>query len=300
MVGGGLFSIGARQHHSLTPTDFATKEPDMTPNHIAFLGLGAMGQRMAARLLAAGHRVSVWNRSPGPAAALQAQGATLAASPREAAQGADVVISMVFDDAASRRVWLDPMDGAALGLSAQAFAVECSTLSPLWVAELAAALPVPLVDAPVAGSRLQAESGQLIFMAGGSPDAVARVQPLLLAMGGTVHPVGASGSGAWLKLAVNSLFATQVAAMAELLALLRGAGLDPAPLIATLKTMPVTSPAAAGAASLMLAGREPPGPAPVPNRRRALPGRAQRRLRCREPRRCSQALRLTPSTWRFP
>lgn len=230
----------------------------MTPTRIAFLGLGAMGQRMAARLLAAGQRVTVWNRSPGPSSALQQQGASVAATPREAAQDADIVFSMVFDDAASRRVWLDPVEGARLGLQTSAIAIECSTLSPSWVQELAAALPVPLVDAPVAGSRLQAEAGQLIFMAGGAPEAVARVQPLLLQLGGAVHPVGASGSGAWLKLAVNSLFATQVTAMAELLALLRGAGLDPAPLLATLKTMPITSPAAAGAASLMLAGNDSP------------------------------------------
>lgn len=224
---------------------------------ITFLGLGAMGQRMASRLLAAGHSVTVWNRSPQAAQALRERGAAVAATPREAAVGAEVVMSMVFDDAASRRVWLDADDGALRGMGASAIAVESSTLTPQWIGELGAALAergVAFVDAPVAGSRPQAEAGQLTFMAGGSQAAVERVTPMLLAMGSTVHHLGMVGSGAWLKLAVNALFGTQVAAMAEQLALLRGAGVDAERALAALKTMPVTSPAAAGAATLMLAG----------------------------------------------
>jgi 3-hydroxyisobutyrate dehydrogenase len=228
---------------------------------ITFLGLGAMGQRMAARLVAAGHPVTVWNRSPQAAQALREQGAAVAATPREAAEGADVVISMVFDDAASRRVWLDSADGALRGMKASAVAIESSTLTPAWIGDLGAALAargIAFVDAPVAGSRPQAEAGQLIFMAGGDAAAVERVKPLLLAMGGAVHHVGAVGSGAWLKLAVNALFGTQVAAMAEQLALLRGAGVDAERALAALKAMPVTSPAAAGTATLMLAGHFAP------------------------------------------
>lgn len=220
---------------------------------IAFLGLGAMGQRMAARLLAAGHRVHVWNRSPGPAQALQSLGALVAETPREAVADARFVFSMVRDDDASRGAWLDPHHGAAAGLRPDSVAVECSTLSPAWIATLAAALPVPLVDAPVAGSRPQAEAGQLIFMAGGATAAIQTVTPVLMDMGSAVHALGRSGTGSAMKLAVNSLFATQVVAMAEQLALLDDQQVDLVSALAALKSMPVTSPAAAGAASAMLA-----------------------------------------------
>jgi 3-hydroxyisobutyrate dehydrogenase len=223
---------------------------------IAVLGLGAMGARMAARLIAAGHAVTVWNRSPQAAEPLRALGATVANTPRIAAQGAEMVIAMVFDDAASRTVWLDENTGALGGLSASALAVESSTLTPSWIQELGAAVAArgaTFIDSPVAGSRPQADAGQLIFMAGGEADAIERARPVLLQLGGALHHVGPLGSGAWLKLAVNSLFATQVAAIAEQLALLRAAGVDPERALAALKVMPVTSAAAGGAATLMLA-----------------------------------------------
>lgn len=223
---------------------------------ISFLGLGAMGRRMATRLIDAGHAVTVWNRSPQAAEALRALGAEVAATPRAAAARAEVVISMVFDDAAARRVWLDAHDGALAALDPSAVAIESSTVTPGFIGELAAAASargVAFVDAPVAGSRPQAEAGQLIFMAGGTTEAVTRITPLLATMGSALHHVGPAGSGAWLKLAVNALFGTQVAAMAEVLAQLRAAGLDAARALAALRAMPVTSPAAAGAAALMLA-----------------------------------------------
>lgn len=228
---------------------------------ITFLGLGAMGQRMASRLIAAGHAVTVWNRSPRAAQALHENGAIVAATPSEATKGAEVVISMVYDDAASRAVWLDEGNGALRGMSPSAIAIESSTLTPAWIAELGVAMAargIAFVDAPVAGSRPQAEAGLLIYMAGGAESVIERVKPVLLAMGGVVHHVGPTGSGAWLKLAVNALFGTQVAAMAEQLALLRDAGVDLERALAALKAMPVTSPAAAGAATLMLAGNFAP------------------------------------------
>ena len=223
---------------------------------IAVLGLGAMGARMATRLVAAGHAVTVWNRSPQATQPLRALGATVASTPRIAVQGAEIVIAMVFDDAASRAVWLDENTGALGGLSAGALAMESSTLTPAWLQELGAAVTArgaAFIDAPVAGSRPQAEAGQLIFMVGGETAAIERVRPVLLQLGGALHHVGPLGSGAWLKLVVNSLFATQVAAIAEQLALLRAAGVDPERALAALKAMPVTSAAAGGAATLMLA-----------------------------------------------
>jgi 3-hydroxyisobutyrate dehydrogenase len=230
-------------------------------NRIAFLGLGAMGSRMATRLVAAGHAVTVWNRSAAATEPLRAAGAAVAATPRAAVADADVAISMVFDDAASQAVWLDAGIGAIHALQPDAVAIEASTLTPAWIDRLGDALAargVAFVDAPVAGSRPQAEAGQLIFMVGGDDATVARITPPLLAMGGAVHHVGPRGGGAWLKLTVNALFGTQVAAMAEVLAQWREAGLDPARALAALKAMPVTSPAAAGAAALMLAGQYAP------------------------------------------
>jgi 3-hydroxyisobutyrate dehydrogenase len=223
---------------------------------IAFLGLGAMGRRMVRRLLAAGHDVTVWNRTAAAAAPLLDIGARWAATPRAAAEGVEVVWAMVFDDDASRDVWLHPTDGAALSLSAGVTAIESSTLTPSWVRTLGVeleSLGARFLDAPVAGSRPQAEAGQLVFMVGGETATLEQVRPLLDALGNAVHAIGPVGSGAMLKLSVNALFAIQVAAVAEQLNLLRRAGLDPRRSLDALRAMPVMSPAAAGAGALMLA-----------------------------------------------
>ncbi|MCV0440918.1 MAG: NAD(P)-dependent oxidoreductase [Hydrogenophaga sp.] len=225
-------------------------------SRITVLGLGAMGSRMAIRLLGAGHAVTVWNRSPQATVPLRTLGALIAETPIQAVESAELVISMVFDDTASRSVWLDEQTGALAGLAPTALAIESSTLTPGWLQELGAAMKVrniAFVDAPVAGSRPQADAGQLIFMAGGETAAVERVRSILLQLGGALHHVGPLGSGAWLKLVVNALFATQVAAMAEQLALLRAAGVDAERALGALKAMPVLSAAAGGAATLMLA-----------------------------------------------
>lgn len=228
---------------------------------IAFLGLGAMGARMAANLLAVGHELAVWNRTPATAAPLVAQGASLATSPREAARGADAVIAMLRDDEASRSVWLDPAEGALAGMTPPALAIECSTLTPAHIAALAqaaAARDIRLVDAPLAGSRPQAEARQLIFMAGGTAEDVAEATPLLLAMGSAVHHAGSSGSGAAVKLALNALFGIQVAAVAEIIGSLRKAGIDAARAADIIAATPVASPAAKAAAAAMLAGHHAP------------------------------------------
>lgn len=225
-------------------------------SRIAFLGLGAMGSRMAARLVAAGHELTVWNRSPQAAEPFRLAGAAVAGTPRDAVAHAEIVISMVFDDAASRAIWLDRPSGALWGLDSGALAIESSTLTPAWLLELdtqLAARGVALIDAPVAGSRMQAEAGQLVFMAGGATEMIERARPALVPLGAALHHAGPLGSGAWLKLAVNALFAAQVASMAELLAILDAAGVDSGRALAALKTMPVTSMAASGAGALMLA-----------------------------------------------
>lgn len=173
---------------------------------IAFLGLGAMGSRMAPHLIAAGHELVVWNRDAVKAAPPVAIGAKSASSPRQAVRDAEFVIAMLRDDEASRRMWFADEDGALAAMTAQATAIECSTLSLRWIGELALqcrARNVPFLDAPLAGSRPQAEARQLIFMAGGETADLRRAEPLLLAMGAALHHVGPTGSGMALKLALN-------------------------------------------------------------------------------------------------
>ena len=223
---------------------------------VAFLGLGAMGSRMAGNVLAGGFELTVWNRTAAAADGLKAAGARVAATPREAAEGADVVIAMLTDDEVSRTVWTDANSGALGGMKAGAVAVEMSTVTPGWIAELAGLAVqwgVGLVDAPVSGSLPQAEGRQLVVMAGGDAATVEAARPVLAAMG-SVHHVGTSGRGAVLKLAVNALLGIQIAGWAEMMVLLRKSGLDVHATLDLLTTMPICSPAAAGMAKLMAAG----------------------------------------------
>ena len=225
---------------------------------VAFLGLGAMGSRMAARLLAAGHDVTVWNRSAERTAPLVEQGAQGAATPREAAAGAEVVIAMLRDDSASEAVWCDPETGAAVGMAEGTLAIECSTLTVDWTRRLGDALAgkaLRFLDAPLAGSRPQAEGGQLIFFTGGASQSLKAARPLLLAMGSAVHHAGeAVGSGMAIKLMVNALFGLQVAAVAEVLALGEALGVPKQSGAEILGETPVLGPAAKGAAAAIVAG----------------------------------------------
>ena len=218
---------------------------------ITFLGLGAMGARMAAHL-AADHDLTVWNRSDGPADAFRDR-AAVAATPREAAEGADLVIAMVTDDAASRAVWTGP-DGALAGLKQSAVAAEMSTVSPSWVREWAALVAEaggrPL-DAPVSGSRPQAEGATLVVLVGGEADAVETARLAFEAMGKSVQHVGGTGTGALVKLAVNALMGVGVAAAAELLAVLRRSGIDEATAAEVIGATPAAAPVVATAMRLM-------------------------------------------------
>jgi len=223
---------------------------------IAVLGTGAMGSRMAERLMDAGqHQVTVWNRTPQRAEPLVRAGATAAATPAQAAHGQDVVLSMLRDDGAARDAWLAPGTGALSAMSPGATAVDCSTVTPAWSRELAgrgADRSVAVLDAPLAGSRPQAEAGVLIFFVGGDAIALGRVRPVLDQLGSAVHHVGPAGAGAQVKLAVNALFAVQVATLAELLHALTGTDVDPALAAEVLATTPVASPAASAAATAIV------------------------------------------------
>lgn len=194
----------------------------------AFLGLGIMGAGMAARLLSAGFEVAVWNRSAEKAGAFRALGGHIAASPAEAAQGAQIVISMLADDTVSRQVWTGP-EGALSAMAPGTVAVESSTLTGPWVRELAglaSARGVAFLEAPVTGSRDQAAQGTLRFLLGGEASAIAAARPALEAMGSASVHLGPAGSAATVKLANNFLCGLQAAGLAEALALFETSGLD--------------------------------------------------------------------------
>jgi 3-hydroxyisobutyrate dehydrogenase len=193
---------------------------------VALLGLGTMGGGMAANWLAKGFQLSVWNRTSARAQALAAKGARAAATPREAAADADVILAMVADDAASRSVWLGA-DGALAGAKAGAIAVESSTLTPDWVRELgghARAGGLGFLDAPVGGSRQAAAAGELRFFVGGDEATFEAARPALAAVGGKMDRLGPVGAGATWKLINNQLVAAQISALAEALEVVRKAG----------------------------------------------------------------------------
>lgn len=222
---------------------------------ITFLGLGAMGSRMASNLIQNGYDLCVWNRNADKSKPLLQQGATTAATPREAVNGADMVFSMVRDDQASRSVWTDKDTGALPGMKQGAIAIECSTLSTNWIIELnqvAKAQGISLLDAPVAGSRPQAEAAQLIFFVGGDKQIFDQAKPILDKLSSTVHHTGLSGTGATLKLVVNALFGIQVATMGELLSFLNTSNMDVQQALDILQATPVCSPASALAARSMI------------------------------------------------
>jgi 3-hydroxyisobutyrate dehydrogenase len=196
---------------------------------VAFLGLGAMGSRMATNLLKAGHELTVWNLTPQPMKALVASGAKPAASPREAAEGNDFIMTMVTNDDASRQVWLDAGGGALLGMRPGTIAIDSSTLTPAWVCELSTAMSqveVTLLDAMVSGSTPQAEKGELVFLVGGDANSLQRAEPILRVLGSAVCHAGPVGCGALAKLATNTLMGVQLAALAELIGMLKRQHVD--------------------------------------------------------------------------
>jgi 3-hydroxyisobutyrate dehydrogenase len=234
----------------------------MNTPKIALLGLGAMGARMAQNLLNANYAVTIYNRSIDKLQPLLEKGATAAATPKIAAEQADILLSMVTDDDASRSIWLDPETGALAGLKPGAIALESSTLTVKWTRELAAAIArqgATFLDVPVVGSRPQAEAGKLIYLVGGEAETVAQIQPVLLAAGGAVvQHVGAIGQGMVMKLAVNTLFGIQVAALAEMLGMLGHYGITAETAMACLGELPVTSLAAKVTGGLMVAQNHAP------------------------------------------
>ncbi len=206
---------------------------------IGFCGLGRMGAPMAARLVDAGHDVSVWNRTPERAESLVQNGAVQAASPAAAASGAEIVVTMLADPQALEQVVFGP-EGVATGVRPGTTLVEMSTIGVDAVRSLAARLPegVDLVDAPVLGSVPQATEGTLKIFVGGDQSAFARCRPVLEAMGTPRH-FGSLGAGAAMKLVANSTLGVLMCGLAEALALADALGLAESAVLDILAESPI-------------------------------------------------------------
>jgi 3-hydroxyisobutyrate dehydrogenase-like beta-hydroxyacid dehydrogenase len=220
---------------------------------IGFVGLGAMGGRLAGRLLDAGNELHGCNRTRSKARPLMDRGLRWHESPREVAAAADVVFSMVTDDEALDAITSGP-DGILAGLEDGKLYVDMSTVSPRasrQLAESVHSLGAQMLDAPVSGSVPQADSGTLAIFVGGSESAFATAEPLLRELGQAVSYVGSNGQGLLVKLAVNISLAAQTLDSREGL-LLAERGVNPRLVVEAMSTSSIGSAMLKARAPLLL------------------------------------------------
>ena len=216
--------------------------------NLGFIGLGAMGSRIAERLRRAGHSMTVYDRDAKRVEAMAAKGAAAARTPAEVAAHSEIVLSCVTDDAAVEMALLG-RDGALERLLPGALVVDLSTVSPVTSRLLADAVRgkgAAFVDAAMSGSTPQAEQGALVVFAGGEPGAVQRARPILDTIAKTVTHMGQAGAGTTMKLVVNTLLGAGLQILAEALALGEKAGIDRERLAQVLGDTAVISPAQRG------------------------------------------------------
>jgi 3-hydroxyisobutyrate dehydrogenase len=228
---------------------------------LAVLGTGTMGAPITRNLLRAGYAVRVWNRTPSKAEALVADGAGYAPQAAAAADGADVLITMLADGAAIEHAMTGPA-GALPALSPGAVWIQMGTVGVEWtqrLAALAAQQGVAFVDAPVSGSSEPAENGQLVILASGAGPARARVEPIFDVLGRQTLWLEHIGDGSRLKLALNNWLAVLVEGMAETLTLTATLGLDPHLFVHTIAGGPLASPYAVAKGNAMLEAQFRPG-----------------------------------------
>lgn len=227
---------------------------------VGLIGLGLMGKPMALNLMRAGFPVTVWNRTRAKTKELADAGAKVANTPKEVAEKSEIVLTIVSDPAALQEVLWGPI-GALEGLKKNSVVVDSSTVSPALarrVAEAAAERSCEFLDAPVTGGTWGAEKGELVFMVGGRAEVLERVKPVLAAMGKRFFHLGGHGAGQTVKLAMNMLLALQVDALAEALALVRGAGLDGEKLIEVMQSSMARAQVLDVKAPMMLEGKYTP------------------------------------------
>jgi 3-hydroxyisobutyrate dehydrogenase len=201
-----------------------------TPSpRVGFVGLGTMGSGMAANLVRAGFALTVWNRTPARAEPLRQLGAMVAGSPRQVADGSDIVVSCLTDSPQVDTVVFGS-DGLAEALRPGSLLIDCSTISPTAAREIAARLEpqgVAMIDAPVSGGSEGAAAGTLTIMVGGEPSAFQRAYPVLNAMGRTITHIGPIGSGQVTKAVNQVILCGAYLGVAEGIVLAIKAGLDP-------------------------------------------------------------------------
>ncbi len=220
---------------------------------IGFIGLGAMGARMAANVLAADYELTVYNRDKDKTRELAGRGATVAGSPREVAERSDVVLLMLSDPAAVRAVTLGD-EGVLAGARAGLTLVDMSTVGPsdaLALVETAGQHGVRVVNAPVLGTLGPAATGELLVLAGGAENVVERVRPVLETMGKTIQYLGPNERACATKLAANLLLAGSMGLFGEAVALTTRWGLPREQALEVLGGTAVVSPALKGKTSAM-------------------------------------------------
>ena len=229
---------------------------------IGFLGLGKMGTSMAFRLLAAGHELSVWNRTEGRTEPLAREGAIVAATPAEAELGADAVITMLFDDAAHEEVLFGP-NGLLDALSPGALHIACSTISVALSERLAAEHArrgQAYVAAPVFGRPNVAEEGRLWIVMAGEDAAVARARPLLEPLARGISVIGKEPSQAHaLKLGGNFLISAMIHSLAESFVYAQSQGIEPEVFLNAVNSALFQSPFYAAYGNVMLHPPSQPG-----------------------------------------
>lgn len=212
--------------------------------NITILGAGAMGSRFAKKLIETGYAVTVFNRTKKHALSVIDNGAKFTATPYDAVKEADIVISMLSNNEASRAVWLNEDSGAIYGLKKNAITIESSTLSCSWIVELSNEFKsrgIEFLDAPVLGSRPQAESGELIFLVGGNKVVLDKVNPVLSKLSSSIFHIGPNASGIKMKLAINAFFGIQVSALSEIIGMMEKSGISKEKTTELFNHLPVTS-----------------------------------------------------------
>lgn len=196
--------------------------------NLGFVGLGAMGQLIVPRLMAAGHKVTGWNRSRDKARELMASGMAWGDTPRAVAEQSDIVFSIVTDAAAVEAVALGP-DGVVSGLRTGGIFIDMSTIQPEASRAIAAAFAKAgsiMLDGPISGSPVTVKAGQASVMIGGDEAAFERAKPVLLAIGPKVSRIGGNGMACQMKISVNLLLMVEVIAFGEAVALAEKGGVD--------------------------------------------------------------------------
>jgi 3-hydroxyisobutyrate dehydrogenase-like beta-hydroxyacid dehydrogenase len=217
----------------------------MATDALGFVGLGAMGGRIAKRLLDAGRTLTGYNRTQSKAQWLLDAGMRWAATPREVAEASDVVFTMVTDTAALDAV-TDGPDGVLAGLGAGQVYVDMSTISPAKSRELAAKVKAQgarMLDAPVSGSPYTLEQGQLSMMVGGERETFEQALPILRDIAQKVNYVGENGQAVLMKVAVNLNLQVQMMAFCEGLCLAEKGGIPRATALQVLLDSVIASPA---------------------------------------------------------